>query len=243
LDEVGFLARSFNEMANRVEDTVLTLRRFIGDAAHEIHTPLTALNTNLELAATEADDAARLTFLKRAQEQLKRMEMLTTNLLNLSRLETGTTHEALQTFDVAELVRVTSELYASQAEQAGITFRFDLPQTPLFVRANASQLRCAVENLLENALKFTPELGIITVGIRLENQHVRLWVQDTGIGIPPEDLPLVFSRFHRARNAAAYPGSGLGLAILKAIAEQHHAKVLVKSELGQGTVFAMQLPA
>jgi signal transduction histidine kinase len=171
------------------------------------------------------------------------METLTTNLLNLSRLETGTVREMPQTLDVVEMVQVTSELYASQAEQAGISFRFEMPPKPLFVTAHAGQLRCALENLLENALKFTPENGTITVGIRQENRHVILWVQDTGIGIPPEDLPHVFSRFHRARNAAAYPGSGLGLAILKAIAEQHHGQVQVRSKLGQGTVFAMQLPA
>ena len=77
-DEVGFLAHSFNEMANRVEETIFTLRRFVADAAHEIHTPLTALNTNLELATSEGDDRTRLTFLEHAQQQLKRLETLTT---------------------------------------------------------------------------------------------------------------------------------------------------------------------
>lgn len=242
-DEVGFLARSFNEMASRVEETVFTLRRFVADAAHEIHTPLTALNTNLELAASERDDKTRLTFLEQAQQQLKRLETLTTNLLNLSRLETGSTRDEPSDVDLIALVQQTSELYASQAEQKGILFMFDLPSEKIIVNASAPQLRHALENLLENAIKFTPENGTITVGISQNQSHVKLWVKDTGIGIPPEDLPLVFSRFHRGRNAAPYPGSGLGLAILKAIAERHHGQVQVESQLGQGTYFAMQLPA
>jgi signal transduction histidine kinase len=242
-DEVGFLASSFNEMASRVEETVQTLRRFIADAAHEIHTPLTAVNTNLELAASESNDNARLTFLKRAQEQLKRLETLTTNLLNLSRLETSTSRDEPVRVDIALLAQETSELYASQAEQAGIVFQFDLPEEQIVVYASEAQLRCALENLLENALKFTPEQGTITLGVRREGEQVKLWVKDTGIGIPPDDLPHIFSRFHRGRNAAAYPGSGLGLAIIKAIAERHQGQVKVESKLGQGTYFALQLPA
>jgi signal transduction histidine kinase len=241
-DEVGSLARSFNEMANRVEETIFTLRRFVADAAHEIHTPLTALNTNLELATSEGDDTARLTFLEQAQQQLKRLEMLTTNLLNLSRLETGSTRDEPSRVDLTALVRQTSELYASQAEQKGILFTFDLPAEKIVVNASETQLRHALENMLENAIKFTPETGTVTVGICQSEAQTKLWVKDTGIGIPPEDLPLVFSRFHRGRNAAAYPGSGLGLAILKAIAERHHGQVQVESQLGQGTYFAMQLP-
>lgn len=242
-DEVGFLARSFNEMASRVEETVFTLRRFVADAAHEIHTPLTALNTNLELAASEGDERARITFLEHAQEQLKRLETLTTNLLNLSRLETGGTRDVPSNVDVIALVRQTSELYASQAEQKGILFTFELPSEKIDVNASEAQLRCGLENLLENALKFTPENGTITVGVCKNPSLVKLWVQDSGIGIPPEDLPHIFSRFHRGRNAAAYPGSGLGLAILKAIAERHQGQVQVESQLGQGTYFAMQLPS
>jgi signal transduction histidine kinase len=241
-DEVGFLAHSFNEMASRVEETVLTLRHFVADAAHEIHTPLTALNTNLELAASEGDDSARSTFIEHAQQQLKRLETLTNNLLNLSRLETGSTRDEPSIVDITALVQQTSELYASQAEQKGILFTSELPAEKVVVRASAPQLRHALENLLENAIKFTSENGAITVGVSQNQNLVKLWVKDTGIGIPSEDLPHVFSRFHRGRNAAAYPGSGLGLAILKAIAERHQGQVQVESQLGQGTYFAMQLP-
>jgi two-component system heavy metal sensor histidine kinase CusS len=103
------------------------------------------------------------------------------------------------------------------------------------------QLRRALSNLLDNALKFTPESGQITVGLGVEGEAARLGVEDTGIGIPAEDLPQLFSRFHRGRNTAAYPGSGLGLAIVKAIVERHQGRVEVISAEGR-TRFDLILP-
>jgi signal transduction histidine kinase len=240
-DEFGLLGRSFNQMASKVESTVLTLRRFVADAAHELHTPLTALHANLELAATEEDDSRRTTFIERAVEQLKRLEMLTNSLLDLSRIETYSDSPDRAPVDLAALVRETSELYASRAEQAGHCFYFDLPEEPVIASINETQLKRALGNLLDNAIKFTPADGVIGVGLTQNKDMVELWVKDTGIGIPAEDLPHIFSRFHRARNAAGYPGSGLGLAIIKAIVEGHNGQVSVISG-SQGTCFTLQLP-
>jgi signal transduction histidine kinase len=240
-DEFGQLSRSFNEMASRVETTVSTLRRFVADAAHELHTPLTALYANLELAVDEQDIAEKSTFIQRAQEQVKRLENLTNNLLDLSRIETRSTEVERAEVDLVTLVQETSELYASQAEQAGITFCFDIPEKPVIARVNEAQLRRAICNLLDNAIKFTPEDGTVSIGLRPSAKHVELWVKDTGIGIPPDELPQLFSRFHRGRNAANYPGNGLGLAIIKAIIEGHKGHVQVESG-AQGTHFLFQLP-
>jgi signal transduction histidine kinase len=241
-DEFGLLATSFNHMANQVENTVVALRRFVADAAHEIHTPVTALHANLELAATDDDPAQRLTFVQRAQEQLKRLETMTSSLLDLSRLESGALQDERTPVDMTLLVAQVSELYASRAEQAGLLFQFDAPREPVIAKVNESQLRRVVGNLLDNAIKFTPETGVIRVGIKCESKLVQISVQDTGIGIPTEDLPLLFSRFRRGRNAAAYPGSGLGLAIIKTIVEGHGGQVMVESS-PQGTCFSLSLPA
>ena len=135
-----------------------------------------------------------------------------------------------------------SELYASRAEQAGVLFQFDAPHEPVIAKVNESQLRRVVGNLLDNAIKFTPETGVIRVGIKRESKSVQISVQDTGIGIPTEDLPHLFNRFRRGRNAAAYPGSGLGLAIIKTIVEGHGGQVMVESS-PQGTCFSLRLPA
>jgi signal transduction histidine kinase len=238
--ELGLLARSFNEMAEQVEETVVTLRRFVADAAHELHTPLTALRTNLELAGA---DAAQPAFVERAQTQVERLESLTRDLLDLSRLETGAGSGNFAPVALNTLVQETSELYASRAEQMGLAFSLELPDWAATVRGHEAHLRRALSNLLDNALKFTPEGGAVKVGLRPapEDNSVELWIEDTGIGIPGEDVPQLFSRFHRGRNAAGYPGSGLGLAIVKAIAEAHGGQVTAVNT-GQGACFRLRLP-
>jgi signal transduction histidine kinase len=196
----------------------------------------------LELAATDDDPAQRLTFVQRAQEQLKRLETMTNSLLDLSRLESGAIQDERMPVDMTSLVAQVSELYASRAEQAGLSFQIDAPHEPIVARVNEAQLRRVVGNLLDNAIKFTPESGVIRVGLRCETRLVQITVQDTGIGIPTEDLPHLFNRFRRGRNAAAYPGSGLGLAIIKTIVEGHGGQVTVESS-PQGTCFSLSLPA
>ncbi len=241
-DEFGQLAQTFNEMAGQVETTITALQRFVADAAHELHTPLTAVRANLELAASELDTQSRARFLDQGQIQLKRLEALTNNLLDLSRIESHTLRDEGVTVDLVQLMQETSELHASRAEQKEISFEFKAPSEPIRVQISEGQFRRVLDNLLDNAIKFTPENGTVRLGICREGCSVRLWVQDTGIGIPPEDLPYVFSRFRRGRNAANYPGSGLGLAITQAIVEAHHGKVSVESH-SSGTHFCVEIPA
>ncbi len=232
--EIRELAGDFNRMADQVEETILTLRRFVSDTAHEIHTPLTALRTNLELAP---DDE----FIQRAQAQVTRLESLTEGMLDLSRIEAGDQTENHAPVALVPLVREMSELYASRAEQAGLTFDLALPEMPITVQGDEQQLRRALGNLLDNSIKFTPEGGAVSVGLRRERGWAELWVEDTGIGIPADDLPHIFSRFHRGRNAAAYPGSGLGLAIVRAIGEGHGGAAAAEST-ESGARFTLRLP-
>lgn len=242
-DEFGTLAHSFDEMAQRVEATVVALRRFVADAAHQIHTPLTAVHADLELAASEPDEQRQTMFVQRAMIQLKRLEALTNDLLDLSRLEARITDDHRSPVDLVTLVREISEAFASRAEQAGIAFNIEAPDEPIRALVNEIQFRHAIGNLLDNAIKFTPENGTITVTVRRVGDSAELTVNDTGIGIAAEDLSQLFNRFHRGRNAAAYPGSGLGLAIIKAIVEGHHGQISVESSAGQGTQFALRVPA
>lgn len=237
-DEFGTLAHSFNDMADRVEMTIVTLRHFIADAAHELHTPLTALHTELELAESRA--TAPLEDIRRARAQVTRLEELTQGLLDLSRVEAPTAAEATL-IDLTQLVRELSEVYASQADQTGLTFTLDLPEQPIEVRGQPDQLRRAIGNLLDNAIKFTPEGGTIRLGLHSIDRAVEITVEDTGIGIPVDDLSQLFGRFHRGRNASAYPGHGLGLAIVKAIAEAHGGSVHAEN-VDRGARFSLRLP-
>jgi len=237
------LAETFNGMAQRVEDTVSTLRAFVSNAAHELNTPLTALRTNLQLAQQEADPAQREIFLGRAVEQNLRLERLTGGLLDLSRLEAAQSAPLLEPLDLAALAAETGERFASRAEQAERAFTLSLPAAPLMVRGNALQLQSLLDNLLENALKFTPPGGSIGFSLEQRSSEVVVQVTDSGIGIPPEDLPHLFTRFQRGRNTAAYPGTGLGLAIVRAIVDLYAGQVEASSAgPGLGSQFIVRLP-
>lgn len=235
-DELGTLARSFNEMARGVETTVSTLQRFVADAAHQLHTPLTALRTNLELAPLTAGSP-----LEHARTEVARMEALSAGLLDLSRIETAGVEADRSTIDLAGLVREMWEPYASQAEQSRVTLSHDLGSDEVIMLASDSHLRQAIGNILDNALKFTSENGEVAVTLRTEPDEAVLCVEDSGIGIPDDDLPHLFDRFHRGRNTAAYGGSGLGLAIASAIIEGHRGRITAENAQ-YGARFCIRLP-
>jgi signal transduction histidine kinase len=240
-DEVGQLSESFNTMAERIETTITTLRQFVADAAHEIGTPLTALQADLELAEAESstDDERRL--VRRALTQARRLEDLSTNLLRLSRIEAGDASLVIEPVDVMVLARQGADAVASAAEQAGLEFEVHITDEPLVVLADSSKLQVVVENLLDNAVKFTPEGGRVTLDVHREASNAVVVVADTGVGIPEAERERVFSRFHRARNAAAYPGSGLGLAIVRASVDRFGGVVTFESS-ASGTRFEVRLP-
>ena len=236
-DELGALAVSFNAMADRIQEIVVTLQRFVADAAHELHTPLTALRTSLELATSEHASPA----IRRAHEQVIRLEKLTDNLLALSRIEARSGNAQAAPVDLGHLIRLTSELYASRAEQAGLEYTLSLPDHVPPVQGHADQLECVVSNLMDNAIKFTPAGGTVSLSLRPDDHALELVVQDTGIGIPAEDMARLFERFRRGHNAAHYPGSGLGLAITKAIVRAHGGTISAVSS-DEGTTITVALP-
>jgi len=236
------LANSFNGMAAQVEQTVSTLREFVADAAHELHTPLTALQANIELAREEKNPSTRTRYLKRAHEQSQRLEGLVQSLLDLSRIEASESRSNFAPVDLTSLVREVGEQFASRAEQTDRSFTMNIPEEFATVLGNETQLRQVVINLLENTLKFTPGSGSISVIMEQADNESRLIIRDTGIGIPPEDLPHLFERFHRGRNAAEYAGNGLGLAIVKAIVSGHGGRVAIQSHAGQGTEVIVTFP-
>ena len=151
------------------------------------------------------------------------------------------TRQSMPPVPLVPLLQQASELHASRAEQAGLTFDLSLPDTPVTVQGDEGKLRRALTNLLDNAIKFTPAGGNIVLGLRREGDVGILWIEDTGIGIHWTDLPHLFERFHRGRNAAAYPGSGLGLAIVKAVVERHGGQIQAEGT-EQGARFTMQIP-
>ena len=240
-DELGRLGESFNGMAARVETTVTSLRRFVADAAHEIGTPLTALQADLELAERKAasDDERRL--VGRALDQTARLAGLSNNLLQLSRLEAGEPAAEAQSADVAAVARELADGVASRAEQADVDLVLDVAAEPLLVPLDRTRLQTVVANLLDNAVKFTPEGGSVNLAVAREAGQAVVTVADTGVGIPADEQRQIFERFHRARNVSSYPGNGLGLAIVKAAVDQAGGVVAFTSS-DAGTTFRVTLP-
>ncbi len=242
-DEISQLSSQFNEMAIRLEESFSdlaaerdTLRRFIADASHELRTPITALYTFNELlmGAAANDPDAQIEFLTESQVQLKRLEWITHNLLDLSRLEGGLVTLELEHHDISDLLHAAVNPFRPLAHERQIALQITCPANLPSLQCNRVRTILALSNLLDNALKFTSPGGKITLGVTPHATHLDIWIQDSGTGIPAKDLPHIFERFYRGRDNHT-TGSGLGLAIVQGIIDAHGWRISVESEVGTGT--------
>ena len=250
--EIDQLAAQFNVMADRLAESLRMLqadrdrlREFIADVSHELRTPIAALRTFNDLQGDGlVDDATRTEFIDRSREQLRRLEWLSTNLLDLSRIEAGIFPLDIRDADLREPVRSVVEAHAEMAEERGVTLTTTVPGEVVELRFDRERIVQLVNNLVGNALKFTPRGGVVDVQLTDSPSEAVIEVRDTGPGIPEAELPRIFERFYRGTNVgeARASGSGLGLAIARSIVEMHGGSIEVVSAVGRGTSFRAHLP-
>jgi len=239
--ELASLSDTFNQMAAHIQHNIETLRQFVSDAAHEIRTPLTSLRADLNLALSEKTLKKTRPMIQRSLEQVERLDRLSRDLLDLSRLESKNERTIPKKINLTNLLLEISEIHASAAEQAEVDFQVQLPAEAVYIHGDEQQLQRAVSNLLSNAVKFTPSNGEVTLSLIPESQFALILVEDNGIGIPLDERDKLFNRFHRGKNTQNYPGSGLGLAISKIIIEKHGGAIGILPDK-EKTIFFISLP-
>ncbi len=230
---------ALNGLLSRVKAAQDEQRRFTADAAHQIKTPLAALTAEIELAMTDSSCACAQPVFQRLQESASRLAHLVRQLLALAHSEAnrGNSHAL---FDLSELAREVIGDHLSRAAARHIDLGCEGSEQTIPVLGSVILVGEAMRNLLENALKFTPEGGVITVSVQASPPGFS--VADSGPGIPETESPLIFQRFHRAPESTGIEGSGLGLAIVREVARSHGAQVSVgRSPLG-GALFTLQFP-
>jgi two-component system, OmpR family, heavy metal sensor histidine kinase CusS len=244
-DELQRLSETWNDMLARLESAVKRLSQFTADASHELRTSIALIRTTAEL--TLRRDRLPESYREALSEivmESERTTRLVEDLLLLARADAGLPAPPLVSLELTPLVRDICEQGQVLAEARQLQISTDLPDEPVFVKANDPALRRLLLLLVDNAVKYTPPGGRITVSVGHDPGGATLAVRDTGIGIPDSALPHVFERFYRAddsRNRDA-GGAGLGLSIAKWIAERHHASLEAESVLGQRSTFRVRFP-
>jgi two-component system phosphate regulon sensor histidine kinase PhoR len=222
-----------------------TVRRdFISNISHELRTPLAGLKALVDTLRGGAikDPPAAKRFLKRMDTEVDALTQMVEELLELSRIESGQVPLRLAPAAVAEVVIPPADRLRPQAERAGVVLAIQLPDDVPRVLADVDRARQVVSNLVHNAVKFTPPGGTITVAARPAGDEVTIFVQDTGVGIPADDLARIFERFYKADRARSGGGTGLGLAIAKHVVQGHGGRIWAESVEGEGSTFYFTLP-
>ena len=244
-DELERLATDLNHMIERLEESFHQINRFSADASHELRTPLTVLQGELEAIAQKGQslpDDVRDT-IGSALEETHRLAKIVESLLAISRLEAGEAKVQRVHLDFAELARSTADQMRLLAEEKRVALDCDGTE-PVEVDADPARLKQVVVNLLDNAIKYTPEGGKVSFSVTQRDGRAVLEVGDSGLGISAADLPHIFDRFYRADKARSRQlgGTGLGLSIVRSICLAHGGQVTVKSTEGRGSLFRVELP-
>lgn len=245
-DEVGDLVRAFNRMSEQLRAQEQLRSGFVANVSHELRSPLTSMQgfTQGMLDGTIPREE-HPKYLAIIHSETQRLTKLIRELLDLSQIESGKFPLHIRRFDANELIRRVLIRFLDKMEERGIEIDVDFREDYCYVDADTDRIEQVIINLVDNAIKYTPEGGgQISIWTHIAGGKAMISVTDTGMGIPAEDLPYIFERFYKVDKAhTVKTGTGLGLAIVKKIIDQHGGAVTVRSQLGKGTTFMVELPA
>ena len=252
-DEIGQLGTAFNQMAGTIVANLAKLkktdslrRELIGNVSHDLRSPLASIQGYLEtilMKGSELGAEKTRHFLNTIYSNVTMLSKLVEELFELSKLDARQIRPKPEPFAIAELAQDTVLKFQPHAEKKHIQLRSRLPQDLPFVYGDIGMIERALSNLIDNAVRYTPDHGEVSVELERQQDRVQVRVSDTGRGIPPDDLPYVFDRFYRVDKSRSRSsgGPGLGLAISKKILEAHRSDVSVQSAMDVGTTFSFDL--
>jgi heavy metal sensor kinase len=243
-DELGRLATTLNEMIGRLEKAFQRQKQFTSDASHELRAPLAVIEAESTLALQkERPPSDYRQSLEIASREARQMSSLIDKLLTLARADAGKEQWNFAEVDLGKLVSNLSTDIEILCQEKGLSFQLGETQD-LVVKGDEARLRELFMNLVDNAIRYTPAPGTVSVSLRRKGQMAVFTITDTGIGIPAKDIPFIFERFYRVDKSRSRTegGSGLGLAICQHIVEAHGGKIEVESQVGAGSTFSVWLP-
>jgi signal transduction histidine kinase len=251
-DEIDQIGETFHHMMshivqqmNKLKETDTLRRELIANVSHDLRTPLASLHGYLEtllLKEGTMTSQEQRNYLEIAARHSARLGKLVSELFELAKLDSHETKPHVEPCSLSELVQDVVQKFHLAAEKKKIGLRAELHTDLPFISADIGLIERVLDNLIENALRYTPEGGAITIALIPNHDHVTVEVIDTGIGIPQEDIPYIFDRFYRVEKQERSDGTGLGLAIAKRILELHGSPIQAESALNAGTTFTFHLP-